>query len=107
MGTVAAGVAKRKADVILISGHDGGTGASPLNSLKHAGTPWELGPGRGAADAAAQHAQPTYVVPATAGTLRVDVHPTRPWWRRGQGALLALVVFLALPFGRRRSRRAS
>jgi glutamate synthase (NADPH) large chain len=43
VGTVAAGVAKTKADVILISGHDGGTGASPLNSLKHAGTPWELG----------------------------------------------------------------
>jgi glutamate synthase (NADPH) large chain len=43
VGTVASGVAKTKADVILISGHDGGTGASPLNSLKHAGTPWELG----------------------------------------------------------------
>jgi glutamate synthase (NADPH/NADH) large chain len=43
VGTVAAGVAKAKADVILISGHDGGTGASPLSSLKHAGTPWELG----------------------------------------------------------------
>ncbi|MGE5828951.1 MAG: glutamate synthase large subunit [Micromonosporaceae bacterium] len=43
VGTVAAGVAKTKADVILISGHDGGTGASPLSSLKHAGTPWELG----------------------------------------------------------------
>lgn len=43
IGTVAAGVAKAKADVILVSGHDGGTGASPLNSLKHAGTPWELG----------------------------------------------------------------
>ncbi len=43
VGTVAAGVAKLKADVILISGHDGGTGASPLNSLKHAGSPWELG----------------------------------------------------------------
>ncbi len=43
IGAVAAGVAKAKADVILISGHDGGTGASPLNSLKHAGTPWELG----------------------------------------------------------------
>jgi glutamate synthase (NADPH/NADH) large chain len=43
VGTVAAGVAKTKADVILISGHDGGTGAAPLNSLKHAGTPWELG----------------------------------------------------------------
>src|SRR5688500_6365286 len=43
VGTIAAGVAKLKADVILISGHDGGTGASPMNSLKHAGTPWELG----------------------------------------------------------------
>jgi len=43
VGTVAAGVAKSKADVVLISGHDGGTAASPLNSLKHAGTPWELG----------------------------------------------------------------
>jgi glutamate synthase (NADPH) large chain len=43
VGTVAAGVAKAHADVVLISGHDGGTGASPLNSLKHAGGPWELG----------------------------------------------------------------
>ncbi|GBF21796.1 MULTISPECIES: glutamate synthase large subunit [Arenibacter] len=43
VGTVAAGVSKAKADVILISGHDGGTGASPLTSLKHAGLPWELG----------------------------------------------------------------
>jgi len=43
VGTVAAGVAKAKADVILISGHDGGTGASPLTSIKHAGIPWELG----------------------------------------------------------------
>jgi glutamate synthase (NADPH/NADH) large chain len=43
VGTVAAGVSKAHADVVLISGHDGGTGASPLNSLKHAGTPWELG----------------------------------------------------------------
>ena len=43
MGTVAAGVSKAKADVVLISGHDGGTGASPLTSLKHAGGPWELG----------------------------------------------------------------
>ncbi len=43
VGTVAAGVAKAKADVILISGHDGGTGATPLTSLKHAGLPWELG----------------------------------------------------------------
>jgi len=43
VGTVAAGVAKAQADVVLISGHDGGTGASPLTSLKHAGGPWELG----------------------------------------------------------------
>jgi glutamate synthase (ferredoxin) len=43
VGTIAAGVAKAKADVILISGFDGGTGASPLTSLKHAGLPWELG----------------------------------------------------------------
>ncbi len=43
VGTVAAGVAKAKADVVLISGHDGGTGASPLTSIKHAGIPWELG----------------------------------------------------------------
>jgi glutamate synthase (ferredoxin) len=43
VGTIAAGVAKAKADVVLISGHDGGTGASPLTSIKHAGVPWELG----------------------------------------------------------------
>ena len=43
IGTVAAGVAKANADVIQISGHDGGTGASPLSSIKHAGAPWELG----------------------------------------------------------------
>lgn len=43
IGTVAAGVAKANADTIQISGHDGGTGASPLSSIKHAGTPWELG----------------------------------------------------------------
>lgn len=43
VGTVAAGVAKAKADHVTISGHDGGTGASPISSIKHAGTPWELG----------------------------------------------------------------
>lgn len=43
IGTIAAGVAKANADVIQISGHDGGTGASPLSSIKHAGSPWELG----------------------------------------------------------------
>ncbi len=43
VGTIAAGVTKAKADVVLISGHDGGTGASPLSSIKHAGLPWELG----------------------------------------------------------------
>jgi hypothetical protein len=43
VGTVAAGVSKSHADLVLISGYDGGTGASPLSSLKHAGSPWELG----------------------------------------------------------------
>ena len=43
VGTVAAGVAKAKADHVVIAGHDGGTGASPLSSIKHAGSPWELG----------------------------------------------------------------
>ena len=43
VGTIAAGVAKAHADVVLICGHDGGTGASPLTSIKHAGIPWELG----------------------------------------------------------------
>ena len=43
VGTMAAGVAKAHADVVLISGHDGGTGASPLSSIYHSGTPWELG----------------------------------------------------------------
>src|SRR6202020_529294 len=43
VGTVAAGVSKAHADVVLISGHDGGTGAAPLTSIKHAGAPWELG----------------------------------------------------------------
>src|SRR5206468_5269470 len=43
VGTVAAGVAKAHAEVVLISGYDGGTGASPLTSIKHAGAPWELG----------------------------------------------------------------
>ena len=43
VGTIAAGVAKAKADVVLISGHDGGTGASPQTSIKHAGIPWEMG----------------------------------------------------------------
>ena len=43
VGTIAAGVSKAKADHVVIAGHDGGTGASPLSSIKHAGTPWELG----------------------------------------------------------------
>ena len=43
VGTIAAGVVKAGADVVLISGYDGGTGASPLTSIKHAGAPWELG----------------------------------------------------------------
>jgi glutamate synthase (NADPH/NADH) large chain len=43
IGTIAAGVAKAKADTILISGHGGGTGASPQSSIKYAGMPWEMG----------------------------------------------------------------
>lgn len=43
VGTIAAGVVKAKSDHIVIAGHDGGTGASPLTSIKHAGLPWELG----------------------------------------------------------------
>jgi glutamate synthase (NADPH/NADH) large chain len=43
VGTIAAGLVKAKADVVLIAGHDGGTGASPISSIKHAGLPWELG----------------------------------------------------------------
>ena len=43
VGTIASGVAKAKADHILISGYDGGTGASPISSVRHAGLPWELG----------------------------------------------------------------
>ena len=43
IGTVASGVAKANADIIQVSGHDGGTGASPISSIKHAGGPWELG----------------------------------------------------------------
>src|SRR5260370_18279389 len=43
VGTIAAGVAKAHADSIQIAGHDGGTGASPLSSIQHAGTPWEMG----------------------------------------------------------------
>ena len=66
--------------------------------VRYAGRPLTAVPGR---------TQPTYVVPATAGTLRVDVHPTWPWWRWGQAVLLGLVAFIALPFGHRRSRRSS
>ena len=54
VGTVAAGVSKAHADVVLISGHDGGTGAAPLTSLKHAGSPWELGLAETQRDAAGQ-----------------------------------------------------
>ncbi len=51
--------------------------------------------------------QPTYAVPAAGGRLEIDLAAARPWWRIGQGALLALVVFLAIPFGTRRSRSRS
>ncbi|WP_373286690.1 glycosyltransferase family 2 protein [Terrabacter tumescens] len=52
-------------------------------------------------------AQPTYAVPPTAGTLEVDLAAAQPWWRLGQAVLLAFVVFMAVPFGNRRSRRRS
>ena len=63
VGTVAAGVAKAKADHIVIAGHDGGTGASPLSSLKHAGTPWELG---------LSEAQQTLVLNRLRGRVRIQ-----------------------------------
>lgn len=50
-------------------------------------------------------AQPTYAVPPTSGALEVDLAAAQPWWRLGQGVLLAFVVFMAVPFGNRRSRR--
>ena len=64
VGTIAAGVAKGHADVILISGHDGGTGASPLTSIKHAGLPWELG---------IAEAQQTLVLNKLRGNVRLQV----------------------------------
>jgi glutamate synthase (NADPH/NADH) large chain len=64
VGTVAAGVAKAKADHLVIAGHDGGTGASPLSSIKHAGTPWELG---------LAETQQTLVLNRLRGRIRVQV----------------------------------
>ena len=49
--------------------------------------------------------QPTYAVPTTAGALQIDLAAAQPWWRLGQAVLLAFVVFMAVPFGNRRSRR--
>lgn len=64
VGTVAAGVAKAKADHVVIAGHDGGTGASPVSSIKHAGTPWELG---------LAETQQTLVLNNLRGRIRVQV----------------------------------
>ena len=64
VGTVAAGVSKAKADHLVIAGHDGGTGASPLSSIKHAGTPWELG---------LAETQQTLVLNRLRGRIRVQV----------------------------------
>ena len=75
--------------------------AEPVEWSDHAVVSFD---GRALAAVAAQ-AQPTYAVPATAGLLRVDLAAAQPWWRFGQAALLGLVVFLALPFGNRRSRK--
>lgn len=58
-------------------------------------------------DPVAGAAQPTYAVPPTAGTLQVDLAAANPWWRLGQAVLLGFVVFMAVPFGNRRSRRRS
>ncbi|MEK7737813.1 MAG: glutamate synthase-related protein, partial [Pseudomonadota bacterium] len=64
VGTVAAGVSKAKADHVVIAGHDGGTGASPISSIKHAGTPWELG---------LAETQQTLVLNRLRGRIRVQV----------------------------------
>src|SRR4029077_2336540 len=64
VGTVAAGVAKGKSDHVTIAGHDGGTGASPWSSIKHAGTPWELG---------LAETQQTLVLNRLRGRIRVQV----------------------------------
>jgi glutamate synthase (NADPH) large chain len=64
VGTVAAGVTKAKADHVVIAGHDGGTGASPVSSIKHAGTPWELG---------LAETQQTLVLNRLRGRVRVQV----------------------------------
>ncbi|HQW19317.1 MAG TPA: glutamate synthase large subunit [Rhodocyclaceae bacterium] len=64
VGTVAAGVSKAKADHVVIAGHDGGTGASPISSIKHAGTPWELG---------LAETQQTLVLNGLRGRIRVQV----------------------------------
>ena len=96
VGTVAAGVAKAKSDVVLISGHDGGTGASPLTSIKHAGIPWELGlaetqqtlvaqrparPHRGAGRRAAQDGPRRGRSPPCSAP-RSSASPPRRWWCR-------------------------
>ena len=70
VGTVAAGVAKGHADMILISGGDGGTGASPLSSIKHAGLPWELGLVRDASDPGLERS----AQPGTPADRRPDAH---------------------------------
>ena len=70
VGTVAAGVSKAHADVVLISGYDGGTGASPLTSIKHAGVPWELGLGGNAAGA--RDERPSQPDPGASGWQAAD-----------------------------------
>ena len=96
VGTVAAGVAKAKSDVVLISGHDGGTGASPLTSIKHAGGPWEIGLAEDPADLASQQPpgpdrraggraiedRPGRGDRRAAGRRRVRVRHRAPWWSR-------------------------
>jgi len=77
VATIAAGVAKAHADVVLISGHDGGTGASPLSSIKHAGGPWELG--------LAETHQTLVLNQFAQSHLCGSRRPVENWPRRGRG----------------------
>ena len=87
VGTVAAGVSKAHADVVLISGHDGGTGASPLTSLKHAGAPWELGLAETQQTLRAQRpARPHRRAGATASSRPAATSSSPPCWVRRSSA---------------------
>ena len=80
VGTVAAGVAKAKADHIVIAGHDGGTGASPISSVKHAGSPWELGLSETQQTLVLNHLRARVVV-RFSGPMNSALQRHRWWWR--------------------------